>query len=62
MLIGWEIDYDGVSQAMTDAQYRPSVTATAAVLREIGRDGGYARGHKETSVTGKIIPFSSTLM
>jgi N-acetylmuramoyl-L-alanine amidase len=56
MLIGWEIDYNGVSQQMTPAQYSASVKATAAVLRRLGRDASYARGHRETSVTGKIDP------
>jgi len=56
MLIGWEIDYNGVSQQMTPAQYSASLKATAAVLRQLGRDASYARGHRETSVTGKIDP------
>jgi hypothetical protein len=61
MLIGWEIDYagdqeTGPDQAMTAAQYNASVAATGAVLRHLGRDAGYARGHRETSVTGKIDP------
>jgi hypothetical protein len=56
MLIGWEIDYNGVSQEMSPAQYAASVKATAAVLRHLGRDANYARGHRETSVTGKIDP------
>ena len=56
MLIGWEIEYNGVSAAMTPAQYGASVTATAAVLRRLGRDASYARGHRETSVEGKIDP------
>jgi hypothetical protein len=56
MLIGWEIDYDGVNQHMTDAQYSASLKATAAVLRQLGRDASYARGHRETSTTGKIDP------
>lgn len=30
--------------------------ATAAVLRRLGRDASYARGHRETSTTGKIDP------
>ncbi|MGE7317089.1 N-acetylmuramoyl-L-alanine amidase, partial [Staphylococcus capitis] len=56
MLIGWEIDYNGVSQEMTAAQYDASVAATAAVLTRLGRDASYARGHRETSTTGKIDP------
>ncbi|MEV4545148.1 N-acetylmuramoyl-L-alanine amidase [Micromonospora echinaurantiaca] len=56
MLIGWEIDYNGVSQEMTAAQYNASVAATAAVLKQLGKDSSYARGHRETSTTGKIDP------
>ncbi|MEO3778403.1 N-acetylmuramoyl-L-alanine amidase [Micromonospora sp. B11E3] len=56
MLIGWEIDYNGVSQEMTAAQYNASIAATAAVLKQLGKDSSYARGHRETSTTGKIDP------
>lgn len=61
MLVGWEIDYAGDGgagrvQRMTTAQYDASVTATAAVLRRLGRDASYARGHRETSTSGKIDP------
>ncbi|MEV0646323.1 N-acetylmuramoyl-L-alanine amidase [Phytomonospora sp. NPDC050363] len=56
MLIGWEIDYNGVSQEMTAAQYRNSVKATVAVLRRLGRGSAYVRGHRETSTSGKIDP------
>ncbi|ADB29530.1 N-acetylmuramoyl-L-alanine amidase family 2 [Kribbella flavida DSM 17836] len=56
LLVGWEIDYDGQDQVMTPQQYTGSVRATAAVLRQLGRDASYARGHLETSTTGKIDP------
>lgn len=61
MLIGWEIDYAGDGgggqvQEMTPAQYSASVAATAAVLTQLGRDASYARGHRETSTSGKIDP------
>jgi|GEM_PF-3586136 len=56
MLVGWEIDYNGVSQEMSAAQYTASVKATAAVLRKLGRDAGFVRGHRETSTSGKIDP------
>ena len=61
MLIGWEIDYQGDPtvadpQHMTDAQYQNSVIATPAVLSYLGRDASYARGHRETSTTGKQDP------
>ncbi|MEU8024061.1 MULTISPECIES: golvesin C-terminal-like domain-containing protein [Micromonospora] len=56
LMIGWEIDYNGVSQEMTPAQYEASLRATAAVLTRLGRDASHARGHRETSTTGKIDP------
>lgn len=62
MLVGWEIDYAGdqsnigLVQQMTPAQYDASLRATAAVLTQFGRDSSYARGHRETSTTGKIDP------
>ncbi|MEV4617483.1 N-acetylmuramoyl-L-alanine amidase [Asanoa sp. NPDC049573] len=56
LMIGWEIDYNGVNQEMTAAQYNASIAATAAVLTRLGRDSSYARGHRETSTTGKIDP------
>ncbi len=63
MLIGWEIDYagdqsatGGPRQAMSTAQYNASVAATGAVLARLGRSAEYARGHRETSTTGKIDP------
>ncbi|MBQ0900486.1 N-acetylmuramoyl-L-alanine amidase [Micromonospora sp. U21] len=56
LMIGWEIDYNGVNQEMTAAQYNASIAATAAVLTRLGRNSSYARGHRETSTTGKIDP------
>ncbi|GIF72030.1 golvesin C-terminal-like domain-containing protein [Asanoa siamensis] len=56
LMIGWEIDYNGVNQSMTSAQYNASIAATAAVLTRLGRNSSYARGHRETSTTGKIDP------
>ncbi|HIW61602.1 MAG TPA: N-acetylmuramoyl-L-alanine amidase [Candidatus Stackebrandtia excrementipullorum] len=56
MMVGWEIDYDGVNQEMSAAQYEASIAATVAVLGEFGRDAQHARGHRETSTTGKIDP------
>ncbi|MFG1887569.1 N-acetylmuramoyl-L-alanine amidase [Micromonospora sp. NPDC049051] len=56
LMIGWEIDYNGVNQEMTAAQYNASIAATAAVLKRLGKDASYARGHRETSTTGKIDP------
>lgn len=61
LMIGWEIDYagdggGGVVQEMTPAQYDASVAATAAVLQRLGRSADHARGHRETSTSGKIDP------
>jgi hypothetical protein len=56
LMIGWEIDYNGVNQEMTAAQYNASIAATAAVLTRLGKDSSYARGHRETSTSGKIDP------
>ncbi len=61
LMIGWEIDYAGDGgagqvQEMTQAQYDASVAATAAVLTRLRRDASYARGHRETSTSGKIDP------
>lgn len=55
LYIGFEIDYDG-SQKMSTAQYDCSIRAAAAVCRRFGRSSSYARGHKETSTTGKWDP------
>ncbi|MGH8879542.1 MAG: peptidoglycan recognition protein family protein [Stackebrandtia sp.] len=56
LMVGWEIDYDGVNQEMSPAQYQASLKATAAVLRQLGTDAEHARGHRETSTSGKIDP------
>lgn len=62
LMVGWEIDYagdhgaGGPQQEMTQAQYDASVKATAAVLKKLGRDATHARGHRETSTSGKIDP------
>ncbi|MEJ7834386.1 MAG: N-acetylmuramoyl-L-alanine amidase, partial [Nocardioides sp.] len=63
MLVGWEIDYagdqsgtGGPQQAMSQMQYDASIAATAAVLKRLSRSADYARGHRETSTTGKIDP------
>ncbi|MFI0794822.1 hypothetical protein ACH4OY_19355 [Micromonospora rubida] len=50
------VDYNGVNQEMTSAQYSACVAATAAVLTRLGRDASHARGHRETSTSGKIDP------
>jgi hypothetical protein len=63
LMVGWEIDYAGDGsgqggpvQEMTAAQYDASVRATAAVLDQLGRSADHARGHRETSTSGKIDP------
>ncbi|MDR7276383.1 peptidoglycan recognition protein family protein [Catenuloplanes atrovinosus] len=56
MLIGWRIDYQGETQAMTVAQYTASVVGTAAVLRRLGRDPEFARGHRETGIRSEPDP------
>jgi hypothetical protein len=40
---------------------RPAIRANAAVLRRMGRNASYAKGHRETSVEGKIDPFGVDL-
>lgn len=61
MLVGWEIDYNGVDQEMSPAQYDASIAATAAVITQLGTDASYVRGHRETSTTGKIDPYAIDL-
>ncbi|MDN5895691.1 MAG: N-acetylmuramoyl-L-alanine amidase [Nocardioides sp.] len=63
LMVGWEIDYagdqsgtGGPEQEMSQAQYDASLKATAAVLTKLGTDASYARGHRETSTSGKIDP------
>lgn len=63
LMVGWEIDYagdqsgtGGPQQEMSPAQYQASLKATAAVLKRLGRDAQHARGHRETSTSGKIDP------
>lgn len=54
--IGFEWDYHGVEQHPSREQYDAAVRATAAVLRHLRVPAEHTRGHKETSVTGKIDP------
>ncbi|RRO19244.1 N-acetylmuramoyl-L-alanine amidase [Saccharopolyspora rhizosphaerae] len=56
LYVGFEWDYQGVDQGPSPEQHGAALTATAAVLRHLGRPPDAARGHKETSVTGKIDP------
>ncbi|MFC7344466.1 N-acetylmuramoyl-L-alanine amidase [Saccharopolyspora griseoalba] len=54
--VGFEWDYQGVQQHPSREQYDAAVRATAAVLRHLNVPAEHARGHKETSVTGKVDP------
>lgn len=55
LYIGFEWDYAGTSPPSRQ-QYDAAVRANAAVLRHLGRPAEAARGHRETSVTGKWDP------
>lgn len=55
LYIGIEIDYSGYV-APSPAQYAATVTANAAILTRLGKSAAYARGHRETSTTGKWDP------
>ena len=54
-MIGIEVDYSG-SQDMGTFQMKALVEGTAAILRKLGKDHTHARGHKETSTSGKWDP------
>lgn len=54
-MIGFEVDYSG-SQAMSPVQFDAMVKASAAVLKKLGKNESFARGHKETSTSGKWDP------
>lgn len=56
LYVGFEWDYQGVDQAPSPEQYSTAVRGTVAVLRKLGQPAEAARGHKETSTTGKIDP------
>lgn len=56
LYVGFEWDYQGVSQGPSPEQYVAARRATAAVLAHLGRPHDAARGHRETSVTGKQDP------
>jgi hypothetical protein len=51
-LVGFEIDYDG-TQHMSSAQEDAATRCSAAVLKRLGKDEGWAARHEETSTTGK---------
>jgi hypothetical protein len=56
LYVGFEWDYQGVDQGPSPEQYGAALKATRAVLNHLARPMDAARGHKETSVTGKIDP------
>jgi hypothetical protein len=60
MMVGFEWDYSGTAPPSA-AQYQAAIRANAAVLRRMGRNASYAKGHRETSVEGKIDPFGVDL-
>lgn len=54
-MVGLEINYAGYTP-MSPEQYVSSIKCAAAILRRLGRDASYARGHVETSKDGKWDP------
>jgi hypothetical protein len=60
MMVGYEWDYSGTKPPSPE-QYQAAVLANAAVLRRMGRNSSYAKGHRETSVEGKPDPFGVDL-
>ncbi|MCX2731551.1 N-acetylmuramoyl-L-alanine amidase [Saccharopolyspora sp. NFXS83] len=56
LYVGFEWDYQGVEQGPSPEQYTAALVATKAVLDHLGAPYEASRGHKETSVTGKIDP------
>lgn len=56
LYVGFEWDYQGVEQSPSTEQYDAAVRATEAVLNHLDRPADAARGHLETSVTGKTDP------
>ncbi|WP_338601589.1 N-acetylmuramoyl-L-alanine amidase [Saccharopolyspora sp. SCSIO 74807] len=55
LYLGVEWDYDG-THPPNSAQYNAAVRVNAVLLRHLGRPAEAARGHKETSTTGKWDP------
>ncbi|TDC92464.1 hypothetical protein E1161_13305 [Saccharopolyspora aridisoli] len=55
LYLGVEWDYDG-THPPSRAQYAAAVQVNAALLRHLQRPAEAARGHRETSVTGKVDP------
>ena len=56
LYVGFEWDYQGMEQGPSPEQYAAALRATSAVLKHLGRPHDAARGHRETSVTGKKDP------
>lgn len=56
LYIGIEAFNDGVGEKWPDVQYDAYVKLAAALCRLTGNSAATVRGHKETSVTGKIDP------
>ncbi|MFI0465330.1 N-acetylmuramoyl-L-alanine amidase [Saccharopolyspora sp. 5N102] len=55
LYVGVEWDYAGTAPP-PPAQFAAAVRVNAALLRHLGKPAAHARGHKETSVTGKWDP------
>ena len=55
LYVGIEVDYSG-SQDMGDKQREALIKGSAAILKKMGRDESFMRGHKETSIAGKWDP------
>lgn len=55
LYIGVEIDYSGYAEP-SPMQYAAAVRANAAILTRMRRSASSARGHRETSTTGKWDP------
>src|SRR5690606_804691 len=56
LYVGFELDYQGVEQAPSEAQYEAALRAAGAVLERLGQSADACRGHRETSATNKIDP------
>lgn len=54
-MIGVEVDYSG-SQDMGPMQMDALIKGSAAILKHLGKTEQFARGHKETSTSGKWDP------
>ncbi len=56
LYIGIEVDYDPRVQAASSAQRNAIGVLAAVLVTRLGNGARFVRGHKETSVTGKVDP------